>query len=45
MKSKALRLVLTLSAAVCTFLALTTSASACAVGFYQPEEPKSLREE
>jgi AgrD protein len=45
LKSRALRLILTLSAAICTFLALTTSASACAVGFYQPEEPKCLNEE
>ncbi|MDF2676815.1 MAG: hypothetical protein K0Q97_1126 [Bacillota bacterium] len=37
--------VMTLSVALLTFLATTTVASACWFGAYQPEEPKSLREE
>lgn len=34
-----------LSITLLTFLATTTVASACWYGAYQPEEPKSLREE
>ena len=34
-----------LAAVVCTFVATTLSASACFWGYYQPEEPKGLREE
>lgn len=34
-----------MGAGILTFFAYTTSASACWFGFYQPEEPKCLREE
>lgn len=37
--------VMTLAAGMLTFLATTTTASACWFGMYQPEEPKCLREE
>lgn len=37
--------VITLAAGMLTFLATITTASACWFGFYQPEEPKCLREE
>lgn len=37
--------VMTLAVGMLTFLATTTTASACWFGFYQPEEPKCLREE
>lgn len=43
-KSLALK-VMTLAAGMLTFLATVTTASACWWGIYQPEEPKSLREE
>lgn len=45
MKSKIVSKLLTLSAAVFTFFAMTISASACTFGCYQPEEPKCLRDE
>lgn len=37
--------VMTLAAVMLSFLATTTTASACWWGLYQPEEPKALREE
>ena len=37
--------VMTLAVAMLSFLATTTTASACWWGIYQPEEPKLLREE
>ena len=37
--------VMTLAVGMLTFLATTTTASACWWGLYQPVEPKSLREE
>jgi cyclic lactone autoinducer peptide len=37
--------VMTLAVGMLTFLATTTTASACWFGIYQPEEPKLLREE
>lgn len=37
--------VMTFAVAILTFLATTTVASACWWGSYQPQEPKSLREE
>lgn len=45
MKNKLISSLLSISAAVLTFFAMTTSASACTFGLYQPEEPKCLREE
>jgi AgrD protein len=39
------KLMVTFGATVLTFFALSTSASACIFGLYQPEEPKCLREE
>lgn len=36
---------LTLAAALFTVFAASAASSACFWGFYQPEEPKSLREE
>lgn len=44
MKNKMMKVLVTLGAALCTFFALSTSASACGFGFYQPEEPKCLRD-
>lgn len=44
-KMKALKSMMVLAASLCTFFALSTSASACGWAFYQPEEPKCLREE
>ena len=44
MKGKLKKAVLTLSEKVLTNVALTTSASACGLGAYQPKEPKCLRE-
>lgn len=37
--------VMTLAVGMLTFLATSTTASACWFGLYQPEEPKLLREE
>lgn len=45
MKKNLVLKVMTLSVALLTFLATTTTASACWFGLYQPEEPKLLREE
>ncbi len=45
MKKNLVLKVMTLAAGMLTFLATTTTASACWWGIYQPEEPKSLREE
>lgn len=45
MGKKFIKLMVTLGAAVLTFFALSTSASACYFGYYQPEEPKCLSEE
>jgi hypothetical protein len=45
MKNKIFKVMLTLGASVFTFFALSTSASACVYGFYQPKEPKCLRDE
>lgn len=44
MKNKLVSSLLTLSATVFTFFAMTISASACTFSLYQPEEPKCLRE-
>jgi cyclic lactone autoinducer peptide len=35
----------TLAAAILTLVAASVASSACIWGFYQPEEPKCLREE
>ncbi|OFI05843.1 hypothetical protein CLOACE_15380 [Clostridium acetireducens DSM 10703] len=45
MKNKLFKKLLGLGAGVFTFFALATSASACTCSFYQPKEPKALREE
>lgn len=45
MKNKLFMTLMGLSASVLTFFALSTSASACFYGSYQPEEPTLLREE
>lgn len=45
MKNKIFKGMLVLGASIFTFFALTTSASACGFGFYQPKEPKCLRDE
>lgn len=39
------KLVMKLSAAFLTLLAVSTASTACFWGFYQPKEPKCLREE
>lgn len=44
-KMKALKGIMLLAASLCTFFALSTSASACLFSFYQPKEPKCLRGE
>ena len=44
MKSKLIRTMVTLGTAIFTLFAVTTSASACTFGMYQPEEPKCLRD-
>ncbi|EET84565.1 conserved hypothetical protein [Clostridium carboxidivorans P7] len=44
MKKSLKKVAANLSAKVLKSFALSTSASACAVGFYQPKEPKCLRE-
>lgn len=44
MKNKLTKYFFMLGAAVFTLFALSTSASACGWAFYQPEEPKCLRE-
>ena len=45
MKRRFLMVVFSISAALLTFLATAASASACWFYNYQPEEPKSLRNE
>ncbi|MDP4089804.1 MAG: cyclic lactone autoinducer peptide [Bacillota bacterium] len=45
MKSKFGRLLLGITASLCTLIALATSASACFFFFYQPEEPAILRKQ
>lgn len=45
MKKNLVIKVMTLAVGILTFLATTTTASACLWGLYQPEEPKLLREE
>lgn len=44
-KNQVLRKIMVLGAGLFTFFAFSTSASACAWAFYQPEEPKCLRNE
>gem|GEM_PF-1237438 len=43
MKSKIIRLFVTLATSICTLMALSVSASACTWCAYQPEEPKCLK--
>lgn len=43
MKSKIIRIFLSLCVLICTLMAFTVSASACFWGAYQPEEPDCLR--
>lgn len=43
-KNKVVKLFVSLATLICTLAALSTSASACNWVFYQPEEPKCLRE-
>lgn len=45
MKKTTIMKMMAVAAAVLSFLATSTSASACLWGSYQPVEPKSLREE
>lgn len=45
MKNKIGKLLLGITASVCSILAISTSASACWFSFYQPEEPAFLQEE
>jgi cyclic lactone autoinducer peptide len=45
MKRRLLMMMAALGASVLTFFAFMASASACFAGYYQPEEPKSLRQE
>ncbi|WP_084284614.1 cyclic lactone autoinducer peptide [Clostridium lundense] len=45
MKKTLLNKAMALFAGLFTFFALATSASACVWCYYQPEEPKALREE
>lgn len=44
MKNRLIKGIVALSASVFTLFAFSTSASACGWAFYQPEEPKCLRE-
>lgn len=43
MKSKFIRILLSLCVLICTLMAFVVSASACMWGFYQPEEPECFR--
>lgn len=43
MKSKIIRIFLSLCVLICTLMAFVVSASACYWGAYQPEEPECLR--
>ncbi|KZL89458.1 cyclic lactone autoinducer peptide [Clostridium magnum] len=45
MRNKMFKAMMMLGASIFTFFALATSASACGYGFYQPKEPKCLRDE
>ncbi|HOJ12090.1 MAG TPA: cyclic lactone autoinducer peptide [Clostridiales bacterium] len=45
MKKKVLMTVFAIGAALLTFLASASAASACWFFMYQPQEPKSLRKE
>ena len=45
MKTKIGKLLLGLTASVCTLMAISISTSACLFFYYQPEEPKCLRRE
>lgn len=45
MKFRLSKKVVTLLVSLLTFLAMSSAASACYWGVYQPVEPKSLREE
>lgn len=42
MKNPINKTIIKLTANLCTKMALSVSASACALGTYQPEEPKCL---
>lgn len=44
MKNKIGKLLIGITASVCSILAISTSASACWFCFYQPEEPEALQE-
>lgn len=44
MKNKLMKGIVTLGASIFTVIAFATSASACGWSFYQPKEPKCLRE-
>ncbi|MBC2579787.1 cyclic lactone autoinducer peptide [Clostridium sp. DJ247] len=44
MRNKAVKTILMLGASIFTFFAVATSASACGYSFYQPKEPKCLRD-
>lgn len=44
MKKRMIMMMAAFGATVLTFLATSTSASACFWGHYQPKEPKSLQE-
>lgn len=43
MKNQINKVLVTLTANLCTKMALSVSASACSWGAFQPEEPKCLR--
>lgn len=43
MKSKMKKLLMTLTTSICTIMALSISASACAWAHFQPEEPECLK--
>jgi AgrD protein len=45
MKKRVMRIIMGLGASILTLFALSTSASACFIASYQPQEPKCLREE
>jgi len=43
MKNSINKVLVTIAANLCTKMALSTSASACSISTFQPEEPKCLR--
>ncbi|WP_373844689.1 cyclic lactone autoinducer peptide [Clostridium sp.] len=43
MKSKFIRVFLSLCVTICTLMAFVVSASACYWSYYQPKEPECLR--